>query len=493
VLVSPLRDGARGPGGAASVHVKLESPLPAALPAGGASALFCSGICFDRERRVKLQLLAAGARHRPVAVRMPRPDVLAAHGHPRSYRSGWWATVTVRAPMEPGAIELAAVLRRRGAPEQVLPLARIEVTEPPPPRHPRVEEDTVAICMATHDPDPELLAVQLESLRGQSDTRWVCVISDDRSEPERFEQILRATDGDPRFLVSRSERRLGFYRNFERALMLAPPGARLIALCDQDDRWYPDKLAALRAGLGDAQMVYSDQRLVDSHGRVLRSTMWAGRRNNWSNLASLLIANTITGASMLFRREVAELALPFPDTPGLQFHDHWLALVALCRGTVRYLNRPLYDYVQHAGAVFGEVTADARRPARPVAPPPRRPRLERWRAAYFCGWLPRAIQAQTLLARCGDRLSRRKRRALEHYIASQRSPLWFAWLALRPLRLLVGATETLGSELELIGGLVWRRLIVLAAAVWRRRLWDASYPNALAFEQRRLRRWRTRL
>jgi hypothetical protein len=128
---------------------------------------------------------------------------------------------------------------------------------------------------------------------------------------------------------------------------MAPAGAELLALCDQDDRWHPAKLTTLRSALGDAQLVYSDQRLVDEHGRVLRATLWKGRRNEFDNIASVLIANTITGAATLFRREVADVALPFPDSPGFQFHDHWLAVVALASGDVAYVDRPLYDYVQH--------------------------------------------------------------------------------------------------------------------------------------------------
>ena len=89
-----------------------------------------------------------------------------------------------------------------------------------------------------------------------------------------------------------------------------------VALCDQDDRWHPEKLAVLREAIGGAGLVYSDQRLVDADGRVLRDTLWHGRRNNHTDLTSMLVANTITGAAMMLRREVAELALPFPDTPG---------------------------------------------------------------------------------------------------------------------------------------------------------------------------------
>ncbi|HWT23504.1 MAG TPA: hypothetical protein VN213_08355, partial [Solirubrobacteraceae bacterium] len=67
------------------------------------------------------------------------------------------------------------------------------------------------------------------------------------------------------------------------------------------------------------------------------------------------------------------------------------------------------------------------------------------------------------------------------------------WLAARSLRVLAGRTETLGSELELVGGIAWRRLVAILARAPRERRWDASLPGPLAFEQRRLRRWRARV
>jgi hypothetical protein len=93
------------------------------------------------------------------------------------------------------------------------------------------------------------------------------------------------------------------------------------------------------------------------------------------------------------------------------------------------------------------------------------------------------VLAQILLARCGDRMFEEKRAALRRYVAAERSPLAFAWLAARPLRVLAGRDETLGSESELVRGIVWRRM----AGPLRR---DASLPDVLSFQQRRLRRWR---
>jgi hypothetical protein len=228
---------------------------------------------------------------------------------------------------------------------------------------------------------------------------------------------------------------------------------------------------------------------VERDRGVLRETLWHGRSNNWTSMASLLVANTVTGASALFRREVAELALPFPDTPGIDFHDHWIALVALAAGKLTYVDRPLYDYVQHEAAILGKVSGETRQHRRLRAP-----RLREWRAAYFLGFVPGQIRAHTLLLRCGRMLTPRKRRALERYLASECSPLAFAWFVLRPLRALLGRTETLGGEWQLARGIVWRRAASLTASCWwpQRLALDTRLPHASQFEHKRLRRWRAR-
>jgi glycosyltransferase involved in cell wall biosynthesis len=471
--------------------VRLDTRVPSSLPVGRGTAIFCSGACFHRRQAVSsLKILVGGVPRAPAAWRMPRLDLfqmmhpqldLAANGRAagdpasaddpelRCYRSGFWSTLPIARDV-PGPIDLQLAVRLEDETELLAPLGRLEVVEPmAAPVYenlPEAAEDgLIAICLATFNPDEARLRTQIDSLRAQTDEEWICLISDDCSEQERYEQIVRMVAGDPRFVVSRSEQNRGPYRNFERALEMVPLEADLVALCDQDDRWHPDKLRVLRGALGSAGLVYSDQRLVDSEGRVLRDTLWRGRRNNHTDLASLLVANSITGAAMLFRREIGELARPFPDTPGWQFHDHWIALVALALGDVAYVDRPLYDYVQHGDAVLGQAresrAPEARRSLRERLP--RRDALREqwrgWRANYFYGYLPPEVQAQALLARFPGRLSDSKRRTLERFIAAARSPLPFAWLATRPLRGLLGANETLGTEAELARGIAWRHLI----------------------------------
>ena len=83
------------------------------------------------------------------------------------------------------------------------------------------------------------------------------------------------------------------------------------------------------------------------------------------------------------RREVVERALPFPAVPGEQYHDHWLGLVAMTMGDVAYVDRPLYDYVQHGGAALGHSAANAGIGGRAQAA--RAARLGYWRGSIRRG------------------------------------------------------------------------------------------------------------
>jgi glycosyltransferase involved in cell wall biosynthesis len=323
------------------------------------------------------------------------------------------------------------------------------------------EAPLVAIAMATFDPDPLLLERQIGSIREQTYERWVCLVSDDGSRPQRLEHLRSLIEGDERFTLSVGDERLGFYANFERALRMVPPAADLVALADQDDRWYPEKLAVLAGALGDAQLVYSDMRIVDESGRVVSETFWQGRRNNYTDLASLLLSNTVTGAASLFRRELLELVLPFPEPAGKPFHDQWIATVALATGRIAYVERPLYDYVQHGAGALGHAAAmNEWDPSRVVSLRDPRGSLGRVSAhagrAYATNVRRIALSAREIEARTGA-LAPEKARVLQRVarLDSKKPPR--IWLALRSLRRLTGRNETMGIELSLLAAVLWGR------------------------------------
>ncbi len=339
-------------------------------------------------------------------------------------------------------------------------------------------EPLVAICLATHNPPAELFERQIESIRAQSHERFVCLISDDASESQGWERVERAAEGDPRFAVSRTPSRLGFYRNFERCLSLVPEAASYVALCDQDDRWHPDKLATLVGELerSGALLAFSDMNVVDAGGRSLATTYWLDRRNNFTELGTLLLSNTVTGAASLFRRELLDDVLPFPPEVGEPLHDHWIACVALALGELAYVDRPLHDYVQHRENVLGHPAPSAdlkggllHALARLVAHPRRR----LGNTARNAGTISRRdvarveLFAQTLELRLGDRIVRSRAQDVHRAARIGTSPASLAWLLGRSARDVRGTSATLGVENQLLKGVAWRHWQAVRARLRR--------------------------
>jgi hypothetical protein len=450
---------------AAGLDVRLDAPLPQSLAIGSGTALFVCGTCFAPGAPVaSLTLLVDGEEQPLMAHGMPRLDLLQASGEPASYRAGFWGFARIGPRPAGGTLEVGVRARLRGGGELVAELARIAVAEPltPLPGAP-----LVAICMAAFEPPLDLFRRQVESLRAQTLTDWMCVVSDDCSDPERFAAMRYLLEGDPRFVLSRSDRRRGFYHNFERALELAPAGARYVALADQDDVWDPDKLETLVREVGDARLVYSDQRIISADGELIAGTYWERRANNHSKMLSLLVANCVTGAASLFPRELLADALPLPPAQFTHYHDHWLAVTALALGDIRFVDRPLYDYVQHSHATLGHATATRMTRLRDRLSSLRRGPRERirlWRMHYFTDAC-RLLQFATVLQmRCGDRMSARKRRTLARFLRADRSALPVPGLFARGAReLLRRRPETLGAEWMLAYAFGWRRLVGMTA------------------------------
>jgi glycosyltransferase involved in cell wall biosynthesis len=458
------------------LEVRLEAPLPAGLPAGCETAVFVFGSCFHRALRVRGIEVIAGGAATPATHGMPRNDVYGDLGESEagSYRSGFWAVVPLRMP-EAGSLELALRVELSDGSARQVSLAEVAVSPSPEP-DPEAAElarrsgARVGIAMATFEPEIELFRAQIESIRSQTVEDWICVISDDSSSESSFDRMREVVAGDERFVLSRASGRAGFYRNFERALGLLPRELTYVALSDQDDRWNPEKLETLIGALGDAQLVYSDQRVIDERGEVLAPSYWTDRRNNHTNLPSLLLANTVTGAASLFRTELLDRALPFPEPPGTQYHDHWLALVALATGRIAYVDRPLYDYVQHGAAALGRAFASERATpgTREIVRRVRRrrgvPQIVGSRAGYFFGLIRLQLLAQVLLMRCGESMRQGDRRAMRRLLRVERSPLSLAWLALRPARTAAGPSVTLGAERLMLQAVAWRYAMRAVAA-----------------------------
>ncbi len=457
---------------------ELTDAPPGPIRVGAGTAFYLGGTLEPDPGVGRVTLRVAGVEAEVDAHSMP-PE--------RAYGAGdlWWSLVEVPGPVQTGRVDVE-VCTDGGRDQPVLrtELALAAGMEGLPEADPAPASagagPLIAICMATYEPPPDRLARQLDSIRAQAWGNWVCVISDDSSSPDAFAEVERQVAGDGRFFVSRSPERLGFLRNFERAIALAPQEAGLIALADQDDRWDADKLEVLAHALlaePTSTLAYSDVRIADGDGVVLSDTYFFERRNNAESMASMMITNNVTGAASLFRRELLATALPFPPggTGQELYHDHWLALCAMATGPLTYVDRPLHDYTRHDASVTvreteghwvrppqnrrEELSMRLRRFARRLRLASRSPG---WRSAYTGRYLLIRQLATVLVLRLGrDGIEPRHLRDLDRLLAAERSPAAAGWLLARSFRPWVGRNDTLGRERVVFGGIVWRRLIAV--------------------------------
>ena len=450
---------------------ELSRRPPDPIRVGAGTAFYLGGTLPGRPAPGSLRL-RVGDRSAPLDADSMPPE--------RSYGAGglWWSLVELPGPVAAGPVQvrIAGSGRDSGLLLGSVALAAGEEGQPDPVADPRAAP--IAICMASHEPEPDRLRVQLESIRAQSRDDWICVISDDCSSLPAFTELERQVAGDERFAVSRSPQRLGFLRNFERAICMAPATAGLIALADQDDRWHPDKLEVLAAALAaapDSLLAYSDVRIADAAGNVLSDTYFFERRNNAASMASMLITNNVTGAAAMFRRELLAAALPFPPggTGQELYHDHWLALCAMATAPLAFVDRPTHDYVRHDESVtvseaeghvvlppagrLGALRMRAARAARRLRLASRSPG---WRTAYIGRYLLIRQLAAILELRIGrTRILPRHQADIDRLLAAERSPRAAAWLLARSFRPWIGRNDTLARERAVLGGILWRKLV----------------------------------
>ena len=233
----------------------------------------------------------------------------------------------------------------------------------------------VSVVLCTYNGE-RYLEPQLDSLARQTRLPQELVVRDDGSS-DRTPAIVHAFATRAPFAVrwARNETRLGPGANFGAAILDA--GFPLIALCDQDDVWLPEKLERLVGALDAdprAPFAFSDATVVDAGLQPLGYTLWQTARcttdvqrslRTDAAFSVLLRRNVVTGATMMFRAEHRDRALPVAPE---WIHDGWLALMLSVLGPPALVEAPLMLYRQHdANHVGGRrrsLVAQVREPRR---------------------------------------------------------------------------------------------------------------------------------
>ncbi len=226
----------------------------------------------------------------------------------------------------------------------------------------------VSVVLASYNGE-RFLREQLESILQQTYKNLEIIAVDDFSTDSSAEILMEFARRDQRIRFFRNESNLGYTANFERGLRLAK--GDFIAPCDQDDLWFPGKIARLLEAMGGTgntiiegispgeggaagtgpELVFADSELIDAAGRSLGVRLSDRKQMpGFDDPLTYAIGGSAPGHGMLFRRELLQRCLPFP--PHIPF-DYWLGYIATCRQPLVYLDEVLVLYRQHSNNVFG--------------------------------------------------------------------------------------------------------------------------------------------
>lgn len=218
----------------------------------------------------------------------------------------------------------------------------------------------ISIAMCTYN-GASYLRQQLDSIAAQSRLPDELVICDDGSTDGTLELLEAFARVAPfQTQIFRNAVNLGYSRNFANAVGRC--SEEIIALCDQDDVWYPPKLEHIERRFQlDPSLdgVFSNGDLIDSNSRPTRRTLWESflfrpddqrRFNSGGGLDVLLQRNVVTGMAFAFRRRVRGLLASVPRS---WIHDGWLAFLMAARSTLVADPERLVGYRVHGTQQIG--------------------------------------------------------------------------------------------------------------------------------------------
>ncbi len=217
----------------------------------------------------------------------------------------------------------------------------------------------VSVVLAAYN--SPLVVAQLDSIAAQVLPAAEVIIVNDSTDSAMGPLIdgtvsrLRSLSPETRFVVRHNERNLGMYESYEWALRAAT--SPIIAMCDHDDVWLPQKLAETaprveqsgRAVCHDVSVFFGvgSPPSVPSPDRLSERSLWTSHAEFDGKpipLDVLLHRNRLSGTSLVFPASLVDEILPLPRDV---FPDYWVALMAATRIGLIWEDLPLVHYRRH--------------------------------------------------------------------------------------------------------------------------------------------------
>jgi glycosyltransferase involved in cell wall biosynthesis len=213
----------------------------------------------------------------------------------------------------------------------------------------------VAILLASYQGAAHI-GIQLDSIAAQRHRNWSLIVSDDGSTDETLDLVRDFAHRMPGQITLIQGPRLGATQNFLSLVQHAPDNT-MIAFCDQDDQWLPEKLERaidfLAVQTGPAH--YAARTIItDGQLRPLTKSRHFLRPLCFRNalVQAIMAGNTsvFNGAAVGLLKQAAE----FARQAGVVSHDWWAYQVTSGVGAALWHDpRPSLLYRQHDRSEVG--------------------------------------------------------------------------------------------------------------------------------------------
>ena len=193
----------------------------------------------------------------------------------------------------------------------------------------------VSVVMCTYNGE-RYLREQLNSIVNQEYPIYELIIQDDRSKDRTIDIVKEYMDKYSYIKLYVNKQNLGFNRNFKSAAMKAT--GDFVALSDQDDVWFPDKIETQMKTIGDCSICCSYY--------VFGSDMKTATVIKPKIGAERVLFSSILAHTMLCRRDVIQQEdiwlMPV-------WYDWGLSVNGFLNGGVTIVSKPLNWHRHHTG------------------------------------------------------------------------------------------------------------------------------------------------
>jgi glycosyltransferase involved in cell wall biosynthesis len=216
----------------------------------------------------------------------------------------------------------------------------------------------------------QYLRTQLDSILAQTHKVDEIIVCDDASYDNTKDILEEYKNKHPNlFFIHYNNQNIGTTKNIEKAIQACT--AELILLADQDDYWEPNKVETILQWFEHNPTmngVFTNGAIMNSNGEFdNKYALWdvmsfpyktiisKTELNNSLKLYINTVENSVTGATLAIRNNLAFLKQPFPVIKNL-VHDRWLAINLAETNSLGILEDKLIRYRIHSAQAIGGMT-----------------------------------------------------------------------------------------------------------------------------------------